>query len=352
MPLRLHPHPHPQLEAEADREAIASKINIGSEFLYLTRGECANIGITADRIVELTRDALIAHGTGQYEMPAKVGVHPLPEVFFHAMPAYVPAKHALGMKWIECYPNNPARFGLPQTTGLLVLNDILSGCPVAVMDCTWLTAMRTPAVTVLAAAALHPDAETFGMFGCGVQGIEHVRFAPKTLQHLRRIYIYDIVPAAMGALIEQVQPDVPVEIVRGRSPRELAEKCDVLSSATIIVKEPLAAVRDEWVRAGQTILPCDLNTFWDPRTQRRADKYIVDSIEEHELFASIGYFPDGLPKVHCETGELLAGTKPGRTSSDELIVCSNIGMSVCDVVVGREILDLALEQNAGRILPL
>lgn len=341
-----------QAHLEADRQAITKRLDIGREVLYLTRAECISAGLTADRILELTRDALIAHGTKQYEMPAKIGVHPLPEVFFHAMPAYVPARRALGMKWIECYPNNPAGFGLPQTTGLLVLNDILSGCPIAVMDCTWLTAMRTPAVTVLAAAALHPDAETFGMFGCGVQGIEHVRFAPRTLPRLRRIYIYDIVPAAMDNLIAQLQHEVPVEIVRGRSPRELAEKCEVLSSATIIVREPLAAVKDEWVQAGQTILPCDLNTFWDPRTPRRADKYIVDSIEEHELFAATGYFPDGLPEVYCETGELLAGTKVGRTSRDELIVCSNIGMAVCDVVVGREILDLALEKGLGRILPL
>lgn len=336
----------------ADREAIARNLNIGSELLYLTRAECIGTGISIDRILGLTREALLAHGTKRYEMPAKIGVHPLPEVFFHAMPAYVPSSRALGMKWIECYPNNPARFGLPQTTGLLVLNDILSGCPIAVMDCTWLTAMRTPAVTALAAAALHPGAETFGMFGCGVQGIEHVRFLPRTLPALRRVYIYDIIPAAMDHLLQEVANDVAVEIVPARDPREVVEACEVLSSATIIVKEPLAAVPDEWLRPGQTILPCDLNTFWDPRTARRADKYIVDSIEEHELFAAIGYFPDGLPCIHAETGEILAGVKEGRTAPEELIVCSNIGMSVCDVVVGREILDIALARGMGRILPL
>jgi len=339
-------------QVEKDRELIASRINIGREFLYLTRAECMNVGITADRVIELVRDALVAHGTGRYEMPAKSGVHPFPGVVCHAMPAYVPARNALGMKWIESYPNNPSRFGLPQTTGLLVLNDILSGCPVAVMDCTWLTAMRTPAVTVLAAAALHPDAETFGMFGCGVQGTEHVRFAPKTLRHLRRIYVFDTAPAAMDHLIRQVQPEVPVEIVRGQNARELVQKCEVLSSATVILKEPLAAVKDEWVSPGRTLLPCDLNTFWDPRTPKRADKYIVDSIEEHELRAAMGYFPDGLPEVYCQTGEVIAGVKAGRASGDELIVCSNIGMSVCDVVLGREILDRALEKGAGRLLPL
>ncbi len=340
------------MDINQDRENISKKLDIGKEILYLTKTECQNIGVTYEKILELTNDALVAHGKKEYEMPAKIGVHPLEEVFFHAMPAYVPSKKAVGMKWIECYPNNPKKFSLPQTTGLLILNDILSGCPIAIMDCAWITAMRTPAVTVLAAAALHPDAETFGMFGCGVQGIEHVRFVVKRLKKLKKIYIYDVVEAASDNLIMLVQPEIQVEIVKGKKPQELAEKCEVLSSATIIIKETLSVVKDEWVSKGQTILPCDLNTFWDPKISKRADKYIVDSKEEHELFDRMGYFPDGLPRIAAETGEVLAGVKAGRTNKDELIVCSNIGMSVCDVIVGREIFDIALNNNIGKILPL
>jgi ornithine cyclodeaminase/alanine dehydrogenase-like protein (mu-crystallin family) len=81
----------------------------------------------------------------------------------------------------------------------------------------------------------------------------------------------------------------------------VVKSSEVLSSATIILKETLAVVKDEWVGAGQTILPCDLNTFWDPRTTKRADKYIVDSIDEHELFAEMGYFPDGLPTIDASS---------------------------------------------------
>lgn len=335
-----------------EREAVLEKLEIGKEILYLTKTECENIGITTDRILELTKAALVSHGKKEYEMPAKIGVHPYPEVFFHAMPAYVPSKQAIGMKWIECYPNNPKQFRLPQTTGLLIMNDVASGCPIAIMDCTWITAMRTPAVTVLAAAALHPDAESFGMFGCGVQGISHVRFVVKTLKKLKKIYVYDVVEKAMDHLINTLQPEIGVEIIKGKSPKELAEKCEVLSSATLIVKDTLSIVKDEWVSKGQTILPCDLNTFWDPKISYRADKYIVDSIDEHELFNKMGYFPDGLPKIACQTGEVLAGLKQGRTAKDELIVCSNIGMSVCDVVVGREIFDIALNNNIGKKLPL
>lgn len=340
------------MDVNQDREWISRHIDIGKEVLYLTQDDCMSVGISVDDVISLTRDALIAHGTKNYEMPAKIGVHPLPEVFFHAMPAYVPSKNAVGAKWIECYPNNPVKFNLPQTTGLLILNDILSGCPIAVMDCVWLTAMRTPAVTALAAAALHPDAETFGMFGCGVQGVGHVRFIGHTLKNLKKIYVYDTRKEVMDKLVAELQPEVDAEIIKANGPEELAKSCEVMSSATLIIREPLSVVKKEWISRGQTILPCDLNTFWDPEIPRMADKYIVDSIDEHKLFADMGYFPDGLPDIYCETGEIIAGSKKGRDDADQLIVCSNIGMAVCDVVMAREIFNRAIEQGKGLKLKL
>ncbi len=335
-----------------ERNWIMGKLDIGKEMLYLTLNDVTKTGLNTNDILDLTRAALLAHGQKEYEMPAKVGVHPYEEVFYHAMPAYVPSKNAVGLKWIECYPSNPSKFNLPQTTGLLVINDVESGCPLALMDATWITAMRTPAVTALAAEALHPGAETFGMFGCGVQGIEHCRFIGQTLKNLEKIYVYDIKKEAVDNLLKTVQPEVDVEIISAEDPEIVAKNCEVMSSATVILLEQLSVVKDEWVSRGQTILPCDLNTFWDPAISRRADKYIVDSAEEHRLFADMGYFPGGLPDIACETGEVLAGTSPGREHPADLIVCSNIGMAVCDVVVGKEVFRRALDQDMGRILPL
>lgn len=340
----------PELDL-TDRNWVSQYINLGKEIVYLTQAEVIGMGLTIDDILKLTKHALLAHGENSYEMPAKIGVHPLPEVFFHAMPAYVPSKNTCGMKWIECYPYNPQRFSLPQTTGLLILNDISSGVPMAIMDSAWITAMRTPAVTVLAAAALHPDAESFGMFGCGVQGIEHVNYVGHTLKKLKKIYIYDINERAMDNLISLCQPKIDTPIVKG-TPEEIVKSCEVLSSATIILKECLAVVKKEWISKGQTILPNDLNTFWDSTISREADKYIVDSIEEHELFAGMGYFPEGLPKIYGETGEVLAGLKKGRERKEELIVCSNIGMAVTDMVIARELFDRALVRGVGIKLPL
>lgn len=344
-----------QFEAfDREHDYLQSKLELGKEILWLTKAQCIECGPTIDEVIDIVRDTMIAHGKGEYEMPAKIGIHPYEDVFFHAMPAYVPGQTAAGIKWIECFPRNPRQYDLPQTTGLQVMNDIATGVPVAVMDCTWITEMRTPAVTALSAAALRPDTEYFGMYGCGVQGRAHLRYIVKTLPHLKKLYVYDIHDEVAKKTIAEVQPEIDVEIVQVDSPQEIAEKCETMSSATIILRDPLCVVKDEWISAGQTIVPCDMNTYFDLKTQYRADKYIVDSIEEHELFAEMGYFPldKGLPKVYAQTGEILAGSKPGRESADELIVCSNIGVSVNDIAVGKSILSKALEQGVGTILPL
>jgi len=337
---------------EQDRQWLSSLLDIGRELWYMTQADVKAAGLTDADVLALTLEALTAHGRNEYEMPAKIGLFPSDQVFCHAMPAYVPSRQALGQKWIAGNPGNPARFGLPQTIGLLLLNDVLSGCPIAIMDCAWITAARTPAVTALAAAALHPDAETFGMFGCGVQGAGHVRFLPQTLKRLKTIVVHDVDEASMDRLIAEVQPLIAPRIVKGRSCEEVAKRCEVLCSATVLLKRPLACVKREWVGRGQTILPCDLNTFWDPAIALQADRYLVDSREQHELFARLGYFPDGLPAIACETGQMLAGLQPGRESPDQLIVCSNIGMAVVDVVVGRAVLNRALTAGTGRRLPI
>lgn len=95
-----------------------------------------------------------------------------------------------------------------------------------------------------------------------------------------------------------------------------------------------------------------MNTFLDSQTSLRADKYIVDSREEHELCADMGYFPSGLPQIAYELGEILAGLKPGREHADELIVDSNIVMAVCDVVVARKVFERSMERGIGQRLTL
>lgn len=308
--------------------------------------------IQREVILDKVRQALVEHGHKRYEMPAKVGVHPSEDTFFHAMPAYLPELNVVGAKWIGGNPRNPRQFNLPQTTGVLCLNDIETGVPVALMDCTWLTAVRTPAVTVLMAEKLHPHAARFGMFGTGVQGREHVLFAAHHLRNVEEIVVCGRSDSAAQALVSELQPLVDTPIRVGASVEQTVKDCEVLSSATIVVREPQAFAKDEWVSAGQTIIACDLNTFWDPAISERADVFITDSVAGHEKFVEMGYYPGGTPTIAAESGEVLAGLKPGRTTAEQLIVNSNMGMAVCDMAVASVIYTAALAAGAGAVLPL
>jgi ornithine cyclodeaminase/alanine dehydrogenase-like protein (mu-crystallin family) len=134
-----------------------------SKFLYLSRADVESIGMPMTEIIDLLEKAFREKGKGRVEMPPKPGIHTMPDAFIHAMPAYVPSMRSAGIKWVSGYPGNFQR-GLPYISGLIVLNDVETGIPYAVMDCTWITAMRTGAASALSAKYLaRPDSETIGI---------------------------------------------------------------------------------------------------------------------------------------------------------------------------------------------
>jgi ornithine cyclodeaminase/alanine dehydrogenase len=144
------------------------------EILYLSYADVVSAGVTMPEIIGALEVAFREHGEGRVEMPPKPGVHPRRDAFIHAMPAYIPALRSVGIKWVSGYPENLTR-GLPYITGMLILNDEETGVPIAVMDCTWITTVRTGAATAVAAKYLaRPDAKRVGILGCGVPGIRQL----------------------------------------------------------------------------------------------------------------------------------------------------------------------------------
>lgn len=332
---------------------VNSKIKINDEMLYLSQKDCRNAGLTDEDIIELTAQSMIAYSKKEVEMPAKIGIHPLHDTLMHAMPAYLPNYYACGIKWASCFPANRERFGYAQTTGVLIFNDHESGSPMCLMDAVYITEVRTAAVAISAAKKLaNINAKTFGMVGCGVQGNAQVKLIEHALPNLEEIYIIDAYEPAMDELIKRQQPNVKAKIIKANSYEEIARKCEVICSAAIITQKPNPVFKDEWFRQGQTIISSDCHTHYEDKTMKRADKYLLDSIEQHELLVGYGYYPWGLPKIYGETGEVLGGLKPGRERKDEFIVCNNVGMAVEDIMIARKIFDLALEKGIGKILPL
>ena len=140
-------------------------------------------------------------------MPPKIGVHTLPDAFIHAMPAYIAAQKAVGMKWVSGYPENSKR-GLPYIAGLLILNDAETGMPLAVMDCTWITAQRTGAATAVAAKYLaRRESETVGILGCGVQGRSNLE-ALKVLFPVKKARAYDVHPERSAKYAQEMSSEL------------------------------------------------------------------------------------------------------------------------------------------------
>ena len=111
---------------------------------YLSRNDVESLALPMKEIIEAVEAAFREKGEGTAEMPPKPGVHPLEDAFIHAMPAFLGGMGAAGMKWVSGFPQNPDR-GLPYISGLFVLNDVETGLPLSVMDCTWITGARTGA---------------------------------------------------------------------------------------------------------------------------------------------------------------------------------------------------------------
>lgn len=326
---------------------------LGSEILYLTQEDVVDVGLTRGDVINLVRKALSEHGNKSCEMPAKIGIHPLEDTLMHAMPAWVPGMEACGIKWAECFPDN-YRYDLPQTSGLMVLNDPQTGWPICIMDAVWVTAKRTAAVTAVACEKLaRKDTETVGMIGAGVQGREHVLLLPEVLETLERIKVFDKFPAVTDKLIGDLQKEVPdVELIPVQTLEDAVRGSQVVVSATAILSKPDPRIRDEWIDPGAFLAPIDFDTLWDWKTFERADKFLVDSLAEMQYFMTVGYLPHGLPELHGEIGEVVAGHKSGRESDSELIIDMNIGMGVEDVVLGKEIYERSKQLGLGRVLPL
>ena len=156
----------------------------------------------------------------------------------------------------------------------------------------------------------------------------------------------------MDALVEACQPLMDTRIRKAASVEDVVKSTQVFATATPITHTHEPQIRDEWVTAGQTLLLADCHSLVEDATASRADKYVCDSEAQHRVLEGYGYYPGGLPPIHAETGEVVAGIKEGRTSPDELIIVNNIGMAVEDVVVARRIFDRALERGIGIKLPL
>ena len=321
------------------------------QLLYLSQADVESVGLTMAEIINLLETAFKEKGEGHVEMPPKPGIHPGEgDNFIHAMPAYIPAMNSAGVKWVSGFPENHKR-GLPYITGLLILNDLETGIPMSVMDCVWITAMRTAAATAVAARRLaRPSSSVLGVLGCGVQGRTNTE-ALKVLFPLERVMAYDVRPEAVESFARFVTTEFDLEVVPVDHPQEAVTGCDLVVTAGPILKKNHATIQPGWLSEGAFASLVDFDSYWHPAALGEVDKFCTDDVPQLEHYRQVGYFQD-IPPIYADLGELVAEKKPGRQSAGERTMACNLGLAMDDMAVAPTIYQRSIEQGIGAWLLL
>lgn len=315
-----------------------------NELLYLSRAEVEKL-LDVEVMLDALARALVLYSSGATSVPpriaARVGDHGL----LGAMAGYVPAV-ALEIKLVSVFPENDAH-GIPSHQGLIGLFDETDGRPLAVMDGGYITAIRTGGAAAVAARVLaRDDARVLAILGAGAQGWSHLQTFPR-VRDFKEIRI-----ASRNA-------DRAKELAKGNplalgvsSFEDAVRGADVVACCTD-AREPI--LRREWLSPGthlsavggtfgpeldrETVATCRVFVEW------RGAVTNPPPAGAHEL--------QGLdPASVTEIGEVIAGTRPGRRSADELTLYKSTGIAVEDAATARLVYDRALAEGAGVRLPL
>ncbi|MBW2058533.1 MAG: ornithine cyclodeaminase family protein [Deltaproteobacteria bacterium] len=320
------------------------------EFLYLSQEDVIDVGLTMKEVIPVIEDVLRQHALGKVENPPKPGVHPLRNAFIHAMPGYLSGKGVVGMKWVSSFPGNRGE-GLPAVMGLVVLNDVHTGRPLAVMDCRWITAMRTGAASAVAAKYLaRPETETIGIVGAGIQGRYNLLALSQVLPEIRLVRVFDVRRESMETYIASMSETLSLRIEAGKSLRDVIEGADVVVTATGRLDRPI--FKEEWINPGALVLPVH-HRGWENRALHGADKFVTDDWTQlQQAHRETGGFYGPLPRLYAELGEIVTGRKAGREDDRERIIDFNYGLAVEDVALAQEVFTGAKNRGLGTVLSL
>jgi ornithine cyclodeaminase len=276
-----------------------------------------------------------------------------------AMPGYTPSAGALASKLVTLFPLN-AGTGLPTHQAVIAVFDPNNGRPVALMDGTAITAIRTGAGSALATRLLaREDATTIAILGTGVQARSHAR-AVTLVRAFTEMRVVGRDRAKADALAKELAGELDLPVRVAASWQDACDGADVVC-ATAHAFEPV--VRREWLTPGVHVTSIGYN----PKGREVDDATVAEALVVVESrAAALAPFPAGsndllqpieqglitADHVHGEIGELVDGSKPGRTSSQQITLYKSVGVAVQDGTAAALVLRAASERGAGREVEL
>jgi len=251
---------------------------------------------------------------------------------------------------VSGFPQNP-RKGLPYISGLFILNDVRTGLPLSVMDCTWITGVRTGAASAVAAKYLaRPESTTIGIVACGLQGRTNLE-AMSCVFPLERAFAYDIEPRVSATYAEEMGDKLGLEVVPVDRLSNAVEGLDLVVTSGPILKEPTPNIPAGWLAPGSFACPLDFDSYWTGEAFREVDRLATDDHGQLSYYRTVGYFTD-TPEPYADLGEIVTGQRSGREDPAERSMSLNLGLAIEDVASARIIYERALASGVGTELPL
>ena len=341
---------------------LEPQLNCAAEFCFLDQNAVLAAGILdMQRAFDVIEEALILLELGKCVQPHKVVLRNQESVEsenqgrFNALFASMKgSRPAVGMKWIGSFPANRS-LGLPRASAIIILNSPENGFPVAILDGTLVSAVRTGAVTGLGARNLAPrSSRKIGVIGAGVQARTQILGLISALPEIEEIAVFNRTEEHADALIEECRERWQVPIMKVNSIAAALADADVALTITT-AGEPL--MRAEHIKPGALSIQlsgheCEFGVI------QQASKLVVDNWEviKHRgiitpaVMHNEGCLADS--DVHATLAQVMLGHRSGRDDDSERIHFAHMGMGVEDVALGWDIFCRASESGIGQKLKL
>ncbi len=316
--------------------------------------------VPMDDAIALMKEAFSALSNGTAVAPLRTPIEVAPERAVSLfMPAAVPSVGGLGLKVVSVFPHNPSR-GLPTIHALVCLINPENGAPLAIMDGTYLTALRTGAVSGAATDLMaRPDTSVLALFGAGAQAITQAE-AVCAVRQITEIRLVARSREKGEAFIARARDQAPGIAERVRivlDPAEAVRGADIICTAT---PATTALFADGDLTPGTHINAVGAYTPFmqeiPPETVGRS-RIVVDQREaawaeggDLVIARDLGLITEA--DIYAEIGELAGGTKSGRYAPDEITFFKSVGNAVQDIAVGRRAVDRARERGIGQTINL
>ena len=325
-------------------------------FTYLSGPDIAALEMTDEEILDAVEGGLRAQGRGQTVIEPRVHLEPDPAFrgHFNVLRGYVAPLDLAGVKVVGDYVDN-YQHGLPSEMALLNLFDPRTGMPVALLDATAITEMRTGAITALGAKYLAPrDAKVLGHIGARGSSYWNVRLIAR-LFDLEEVRVHSRRPESREPFAAGLADELGIPVRAVNSWEAALAGADILVEASrLATPEPL--FKTDWVAPGNLVSPYGTMSAVELSLTDVMDKVVVDDrgqMRAGKLGALRAHVDGGKiseETVHAELCEIVAGSRPGRESDRETILFWHRGLSLSDIALGAAMLHKAEALGLGQSL--